>query len=94
MGTPAWFDQHDALEQLNLQAHLNAQSHSDEFVKEALVTLDKVTVLVQELLVGEVGAAHASNLLEAGWLDACFRCPVCTFQQTPRAPPTAPRCNL
>ena len=61
MGTPAWFDQHDALEQLNLQAHLNAQAHSDEFVKEALVSLDKVTVLVQELLVAEVGAAQAGR---------------------------------
>ena len=55
-GTPAWFEQHDALEQLNLQAHLNAQSYSDEFVKEAVVLHDRVTVLVRELLMAEVGS--------------------------------------
>lgn len=54
IGTPAWFEQHDWLEQLNLQAHLNAQAHADEFVKEALVSHDRLTPLVQELLVAEV----------------------------------------
>lgn len=56
-GTPAWLDQHDALQQLNLQAHLNAQAHSDEFVKEALVSHDRVTLLVRELLAAEAGGA-------------------------------------
>lgn len=59
MGSAAWLDQHDWVEKLNLQAHLNAQSHSDEFVKEALVCLDKVTVLVQDLLLAEVRAELA-----------------------------------
>lgn len=36
------------------QAHCNAQSHSDEFVVEGLVSFDKMSVLVQELLVIEV----------------------------------------
>ena len=56
VGTPAWFEQHDALEQLNLQAHLNAQAHGDEYVKEALVSHDRLTPLVHELLAAEVGA--------------------------------------
>ncbi len=55
VGGPAWLEQHDWVEKLNLQAHLNAQSHSDEFVKEALVSLDRVTVLVKDLLLTEVG---------------------------------------
>jgi hypothetical protein len=40
-----------------LQAHYNAQTHSDEFVLELLLSLDKLSVLVQELLVNEVRAA-------------------------------------
>lgn len=60
VGTQAWLDQHDCLEKLNLQAHFNAQSHADEFVKEALVSLDRVTVLVQDLLVTEVRRAGAA----------------------------------
>lgn len=56
-GTPAWYEQHEWLEQLNLQAHLNVQAHADEFVKETLVSLDRLTPLVQELLVAEVRAA-------------------------------------
>ena len=38
----------------SVQAHHNAQRHSDEFVKSALVSLDKLPVLVQELLTFEV----------------------------------------
>jgi hypothetical protein len=38
-----------------LQAHHNAQTHSDEFVLELLVSFDKLSALVQELLVIEVG---------------------------------------
>lgn len=57
-GAPAWLDQHDAVDQLNLQAHLNAQAHADEFVKEALVLHDKLGLLVRELLAAEVGAAR------------------------------------
>ena len=37
-----------------LQAHHNAQTHSDEFVKSALVSLDKFSVLVGELVTFEV----------------------------------------
>lgn len=41
------------------QAHWNAQQHTDEFVMDLLVSLDKVSLLVQELLVMEVRpAAH------------------------------------
>lgn len=42
---------------LTSQAHWNAQQHSDEFVMDLLVSLDKLSMLVQELLVIEVGAA-------------------------------------
>ncbi|KAL4856193.1 Zinc finger MYND domain-containing protein 10 [Chlorella vulgaris] len=63
-GTPAWLEQHDVLQQLNLQAHINAQAHSDEFVKEAFVSHDRITVLVRELLVAEVWRERVLPLLE------------------------------
>lgn len=37
-----------------MQAHYNAQTHSDEFVMEQLVSLDKMKVLVHDLLLIEV----------------------------------------
>jgi hypothetical protein len=48
-----------------MQAHWNAQQHTDEFVMDLLVSLDKVSLLVQELLVIEVRPAvsHAANKL-------------------------------
>ncbi|KAK9815647.1 hypothetical protein WJX72_007380 [[Myrmecia] bisecta] len=54
VGSSRWVEQHEWVEKLNLQAHHNAQTHSDEFVMEGLVSHDKLTVLVQELLVFEV----------------------------------------
>lgn len=44
-----------------LQAHHNAQTHSDEFVKSALVSLDKFSVLVGELIIFEVGFLTAHH---------------------------------
>lgn len=58
VGGPAWIQQHEALEQLNLQAHQSAQAQGDEFVLEALVTFDKVRVLVHELLAVEAWRQH------------------------------------
>ena len=40
-----------------LQAHRNAQQHSDEFVVEALASHDKLSLLVLDLLTFEVGTA-------------------------------------
>uniref|UniRef100_A0A7R9Z7P6 Uncharacterized protein n=1 Tax=Chlamydomonas euryale TaxID=1486919 RepID=A0A7R9Z7P6_9CHLO len=54
VGSPKWQAMQQAMEQLNLQAHQNAQAHSDEFVVELFVTVDKVQVLVHNLLALEV----------------------------------------
>ena len=54
-GCAAWLEQHERLEQLNLQAHHNMHFHSDEFVMAALVASGNLPVLVHELLVSEVG---------------------------------------
>jgi hypothetical protein len=53
VGSPEWTRQRECLERLNVQAHHNAVTHSDEFVKEFLVSHDKLGVLVHELLVVE-----------------------------------------
>lgn len=54
VGNDAWHRQRTALERLNLQAHQNVQSKSDEFVKSFLISHDKLPTLVHELLVTEV----------------------------------------
>ncbi|KAK9825800.1 hypothetical protein WJX74_008414 [Apatococcus lobatus] len=64
VGSREWVEQHDAIERLNLQAHHNAQSHSDEFVMEALVSHDKLGVLVQDLLAYEVWAEQVFPFLK------------------------------
>jgi len=53
VGSSLWMKQHEALEQLNLQAHQSAQQQGDEFVLEALLTFDKLRTLVHELLATE-----------------------------------------
>ncbi|MCO5597344.1 hypothetical protein L7F22_051420 [Adiantum nelumboides] len=54
VGSTQWLAQHEAIEKLNLQAHYNTMSHSNDFVMEALISLDKFGILVHELLVIEV----------------------------------------
>lgn len=48
--TCSWFEQHRRLAKLNLQAHQSAMARSDEYVLEALLTFDKLSVVVHELL--------------------------------------------
>ncbi|KAF8056136.1 Zmynd10 [Scenedesmus sp. PABB004] len=63
VGDARFMQQHDAIQKLNLQAHHNAQTHSDEFVMELLISLDKLPVLVQELLVIEAWKERLFPLL-------------------------------
>ena len=64
VGSPAWSSQRQSLERLNVQAHHNAVTNSDEFVKEFLVSHDKVATLVHELLVIEAWKARVGASLE------------------------------
>lgn len=63
VGSQKWHTQHEWIERLNIQAHYNAQTHSDEFVVELLVSLDKIHVLVHDLLLIEAWKAHVYPLL-------------------------------
>lgn len=37
-----WSSQHEMIEKLNMQAVLSASAHENEYVKDALVTYEKV----------------------------------------------------
>ena len=50
IGNPQWLQQHQFLEKLNVQAHVNVQNETDEFVMEHLISYEKIPVLVHELL--------------------------------------------
>jgi hypothetical protein len=54
VGTSKWLEQQEWVQKLNVQSHHNATSHADEFVKNFLVSYDKLNVLIHELLLMEV----------------------------------------
>nr|XP_020453738.1 zinc finger MYND domain-containing protein 10 [Monopterus albus] len=54
VGSMRWFKQHEYIEKLNMQAILNASAMHDEFVKELLVSYEKIPVLVHEMILTEV----------------------------------------
>lgn len=46
------------LENLNLQAHQSARSHTDEFVLESFITFDKLPFLIRDLLLVDCWREH------------------------------------
>eukprot|EP00730_Choanoeca_flexa_P020296 TRINITY_DN9921_c0_g2_i6.p1 TRINITY_DN9921_c0_g2~~TRINITY_DN9921_c0_g2_i6.p1 ORF type:complete len:296 (+),score=38.22 TRINITY_DN9921_c0_g2_i6:72-890(+) len=50
IGSPRWLKQHDMLEKLNIQAHINAMMNTDEFIHESFLLHDKVGLLIYELI--------------------------------------------
>jgi len=52
-GNDKWMKQHEYIEKLNIQAHLNVAQQSEEFISELLVTYDKIETLIYNLLVSE-----------------------------------------
>lgn len=52
--SPKWFRQHEYLEKLNLQSHFNIIHRGDEFVYEALCDLDKIPIVIHELIAAEL----------------------------------------
>jgi len=53
VGSSSWLEQHRALDRLNVQAHHNVVSQTDEFVIEALISFEKLPVVVHELILIE-----------------------------------------
>jgi len=52
-GNDKWMKQHEYIEKLNIQAHLNVVQQSEEFISELLITYDKIETLIYNLLVSE-----------------------------------------
>lgn len=67
MGCAAWVTQHEWLQQLNVQAHVNASQQRDEFVVEGLLLHEKLPVLVRELIASELWKLNVFPLLK-DWL--------------------------
>eukprot|EP00906_Rhabdomonas_costata_P023022 RCo033149 len=63
VGSAEWKAQREVLERLNVQAHHNVASKRDEFVYEALHSLEKLGVVVHELLVNSVWKERVYPLL-------------------------------
>ncbi|KAK2161259.1 hypothetical protein LSH36_119g01005 [Paralvinella palmiformis] len=53
-----WRQQHEYIEKLNMQAVLSASQQEDEFVKEFLMTYEKIPVLIHKLIVVEIWKEH------------------------------------
>ena len=63
VGSSQWIQQHVDIEKLNLQAHQSAMTNSDEYVIEALLTFDKIKILIHDLLIIEAWKQHVLPLL-------------------------------
>lgn len=59
IGTSAWIQQHCNIDKLNVQAHQSVLNQTDEFVVEALMSFDKLPVLVHELVLIETWKGKA-----------------------------------
>eukprot|EP00658_Telonema_sp_P-2_P010321 TRINITY_DN1388_c0_g1_i7.p1 TRINITY_DN1388_c0_g1~~TRINITY_DN1388_c0_g1_i7.p1 ORF type:complete len:362 (-),score=101.68 TRINITY_DN1388_c0_g1_i7:808-1893(-) len=53
VGSKQWLAQHRALDRLNVQAHHNVVSQTDEFVVEAMISFEKLPIVVHELILIE-----------------------------------------
>ncbi|KAK3779046.1 hypothetical protein RRG08_017698, partial [Elysia crispata] len=58
IGSSRWFQQHEHLEKLNMQAVVNAAAKEDEFVKDFFISHDKITLLIKDLLMTEIWKQH------------------------------------
>ncbi|RDD46864.1 Zinc finger MYND domain-containing protein 10 [Trichoplax sp. H2] len=54
IGDRKWMKQHEYIDKLNMQAILNVKQGKDEYVKEAFISQDKISLLVYDLLLTEV----------------------------------------
>jgi zinc finger MYND domain-containing protein 10 len=64
VGNSQWMEQHRRLERLNLQAHQNAMSNSDEYIMEGFLTHDKMSTLLHDLISTEAWKENIFPLLK------------------------------
>ncbi|GFR28323.1 zinc finger MYND domain-containing protein 10 [Trichonephila clavata] len=63
IGSPKWLTQRERIHSLSLQASLDVKSDREEIVKEYLVTLQKVPLLIHELIATEIWRLKVFPLL-------------------------------
>jgi hypothetical protein len=56
--------QHEFLQKLNLQAHVNASQQRDEFVLEAMILHEKLPLIIRELIASEL---WKQNVASSAW---------------------------
>merc|ERR1719197_748836 len=65
VGSSAFIAQHHDVERLNQQTHHSAQTNSEDFVLEALLTFEKLPLLVRDLLATEAWTEFVFPLLRS-----------------------------
>lgn len=64
IGSLKWIEQHCNIDRLNVQAHHCVINQTDEFVVEAMISFDKLPLLVHELILIEIWKAKALPALK------------------------------
>ena len=82
VGSVEWMKQHEVLSRLNLAAHAAVMSKSENFVLDTLVTFDKVSCIIHELIVAEVWRTHVlPKMLPSMTAKASLRAYFCAYQE-------------
>ena len=54
IGDGKWMSQHESIERLNIQCHQSAQSKHDEYVVNEIITQDKLSTIIYNLITTEI----------------------------------------
>eukprot|EP00742_Colponemidia_sp_Colp-10_P004995 GILJ01005336.1.p1 GENE.GILJ01005336.1~~GILJ01005336.1.p1 ORF type:complete len:492 (+),score=87.18 GILJ01005336.1:40-1515(+) len=65
VGGSKWIRQHENLDKLNIQAHRNAISRSDEYVMDSFVVMNQLPTLIHDLLLTEVWKEYVFPLVKS-----------------------------
>lgn len=86
IGSPSWLLQHERVEKLNQQAVASATTQTDEFVKEFLVTHEKIPVLIHNIIATEVWNEKVlPHLLEKVTPQSSFQLYMMMYHEAPIA---------
>ena len=61
-GNKQWWTRHEIVEKLNMQAIYNVNANHDEFVKDLLISHNKIHPLVTELITSELWTEKVDEL--------------------------------
>lgn len=63
IGGSVWMSQHESLEKLNIQCHASAQSKHDEYVVNEIITQDKLSTVILNMVTLEIWKEKVFPLL-------------------------------